>query len=328
MDQSFLDKYLAGEASEAEVKKLFQWIESTPENRETFIHYKKVWALTSKSHDNVNNAWSYFPKTRLNTKRNQRKIVSLLKYAAAAIIIFSLGFLAQYLLVEKAPQKQIYLSKTQFEVPLGQMSKVILPDGTIVHLNSGSSLQYSGNFNEGKRVVDLKGEAFFEVAKDAQHPFSVSTPGEISLKVYGTSFNVQAYPNEKEINTTLVEGSLGVIDQSGNELIRLVPGENAEFINADRQINVSEVRTDLYTSWKDGLVTFRNESLEDIARKIERWYNVEIVFENPKLAKEMYDGTIMKSKPIDQILEVFRLTRSLEYCIESRADAPTLIYWK
>lgn len=326
MDYSIINKYLAGEASEAEVQEVFHWIDSAPENRQEFIQYKKIWALTSRSEGNQDETWNNDLIAKSNPNRI-RIFSTYAKYAAVVLVFFSLGMMLQYMVGQKASEIQSYLANTRIEVPSGQMSSVFLPDGTKVQLNSGSKLVYSSGFNSGERVVNLEGEAFFDVAKDKKHSFLIRTKS-LDFKVYGTSFNVQAYPEDTEVNTTLVEGSLGVIGKTGNELVRLVPGENANFKEENEKLVVSNVDLDLYTSWKDGLVTFRNEKLKDIAPKIERWYNVEIVINNPKLADELYMGTIMKNKPIDQLLEVLKLTSSLNYRIVPRTDKPTLIYWE
>lgn len=326
MDYSIINKYLAGEASEEEVKELFRWIDSSPENREEFIQYKKVWALTSRMGAHQEISWN--PELVNSGKSGQlRQLVTYTKYAAAVIIVFGLGMVLQYIAGQKTSPTYTYLADTQIEVPKGQMSSVILPDGTTVQLNSGSKLVYASGFNSGERTVNLEGEAFFNVAKDKKHSFVIKTKS-LDFKVYGTSFNVQAYPEDSEINTTLVEGSLGVVAKTGSEMARLVPGENANFKEDNKELVVTNVDLELYTSWKDGMVTFRNEKLKDIARKIERWYNVQIVINNPKLADELYMGTIMKNKPIDQLLEVFKLTSSLNYRIVPRADKSTLIYWE
>jgi len=326
MDYSIINKYLAGEASEAEIKELFSWIESSPENREEFIQYKKIWVLTSKAETRLDISWN--PELVNSGKSGQlRQLVTYTKYAAAVVIFLGLGMLLQYFAGTKNSIVYTYLADTQIEVPKGQMSSVILPDGTKVQLNSGSKLVYASGFNSGERTVNLEGEAFFNVAKDKKHSFIIKTKS-LDFKVYGTSFNVQAYPEDSEINTTLVEGSLGVVGKTGNEMARLVPGENANFKEESKELVVTNVDLELYTSWKDGMVTFRNEKLKDIARKIERWYNVQIVINNPQLADELYMGTIMKNKPIDQLLEVFKLTSSLNYRIVPRADKSTLIYWE
>ncbi len=325
MDYSTINKYLAGEASEAEVKEIYNWIELSPENREEFIIYKKIWVLTSIPEKGMDEGWSPSIITQSPRKPSQllRKYIS---YAASILVIFGLGMVLQHWISSSKLKNLTYLADTKIEVPKGQMSKIILPDGTRVQLNSESKLIYSSAFQSGNRTVTLEGEAFFDVAKDVNHSFVIKTP-LLDFKVYGTKFNVEAYSNN-EVNTTLVEGSLGVIGKRGNELARLVPGENANFKKGSADLIVENVDTQLFTSWKDGIVTFRNEKLKDIARKIERWYNVQIIINNEKLGEEVYMGTIMKNKPIDQLLEVFRLTSSLEYRIVSRADKPTLVYWE
>lgn len=327
MDYSIINKYLSGVASEAEVQEVFRWIDSAPENRNEFIQYKKIWSLTAKTKENTHQAWVNLSPKLVKPKAKQYRIPSIAKVAASLILAFGLGILAQYLVSVNPTKENVYLADTQIEVPLGQMSNITLPDGSSVRLNSGTKLIYSGNFHSGDRIVSLSGEAFFDVAKDNSHPFIVKTTS-LDFKVYGTSFNIQAYPEDKKINTTLVEGSLGLIGKNGKELLRLTPGENATYTEAPNSLQVSKVNLDLYTSWKDGLVTFRNEKLKDVAKKIERWYNVEIVIKNERIGEEVYLGTILKNKPIDQILEVFALTSSLKYRIVPRANQPTLIYWE
>jgi ferric-dicitrate binding protein FerR (iron transport regulator) len=327
MDQNIISNYLEGKASEEEVKLLFEWINSSPENKEAFMLYKKSWALSAQSKDDVSKAWTSFNTKNLKNTKRVRFIKTISKYAAAAVLLFSLGILTQRYL-QDTEISELYTNNIKMEVPAGQMSIVSLPDGTTVYLNSDSKLSYPSSFAYGNRVVKLDGEGYFDVKTDKEHPFVVNTGGAINLKVYGTSFNVRAYHTDKEINATLVEGSIGITDNQDHELTRLIPGENAKYSNHTREIVVSNVDTDFFTSWKDGMVTFKNEPLERIALKIERWYNVEIIIKNEMLGEELYNGTIMKNKPIDQILEVFRLTSSLKYEIIPRTDQPTLIYWK
>jgi transmembrane sensor len=326
MNYSIINKYLSGEASEAEVQEVFQWIDSDSENRIEFIQYKKLWALTSKTTGDQDENWNTL-SSKLAIPRKHLNTVNYWMVAAGFLLVFGLGMMMQYILPQKSQQQFSYQAETRIEVPLGQMSNVVLPDGTTVLLNSGTKLVYSGKFNSGERIVSLEGEAFFDVTNDQAHPFVIKT-NLLDFKVYGTSFNIQAYPEDKVINTTLVEGSLGIIGKSGGEITRLVPGENATYSEDDRKLLVGNVNLEMYTSWKDGLVTFRNEKLKDIARKIERWYNVEIVIKNARLGEELYMGTILKNKPVDQILEVFSLTSSLKYKIVPRANEPTLIYWE
>lgn len=327
MDYFLINKYFQGDATEEEIREIFEWMNAAPENRKELIQYKKIWALTANANENQQQVWKDEFVGKIKKKGNHLKFYKLARYAAAFLILLGLGAFLQYVISGKSNQELTYLAETRIVVPAGQMSKVELPDGSTVQLNSGSTLLYSANYNSGERTVSLEGEAFFDVAKDQSHPFVVQTK-VLDFKVYGTSFNIQAYSEDDETNATLVEGSIGVSMKNGKELTKLSPGDNARYINNSKVLDVEKVNLDLYTSWKDGLITFKNESLKDIALKIERWYNVEIIIQNEKLANEKYMGTIMRSKPVDQILEVFRLTSTLKYRIEQRSDKPTLIYWE
>lgn len=327
MDDQFINKYLRGEASEEEVATLFQWIEAAPENRKEFIRYKKIQALTASDNGDESLQWKQTFALRFRKQKMIKLYLQVAKYAAIFILVFGTGMSTQYLRWQSNNEKSVYQNVTSISAPLGQMTNLELPDGTKVVLNSGSSITWNGNFSMGNRSVTLKGEAYFDVAKDLNHPFVVQT-ASLNFKVFGTSFNIEAYPEENFINTTLVEGSLGVINKTDKELRRLVPGENAHYDAKTSKLTIFNVNTALYTTWKYGLITFRNEKLKDIAKKIERWYNVKVVIKNPKLGEEAYFGTIMKNKPIDQILEVLKLTSSLKYKIVVRPTEPTMVYWE
>jgi len=327
MDYQLVNKYLYGEASETEVAEVFQWIEASPENRKEFIDYSKLWALTAQGNEDVAQTWIVSLAPWIKRQKLLHSYLQIAKYAAILLMVFGTGIIVQHLGWGLAEEKLVYQKNTSITAPLGQMTNLVLPDGTKVMLNSGSTISYHGNFSLGERFVSLSGEAYFDVVKDRKHPFVVLT-SLLNFEVHGTAFNIEAYPTENSTNTTLVEGSLSAISKTDKELIRLAPGENLHFDGKTSKITVSNVNTGLYTSWKEGLMTFRNEKLKDIAKKIERWYNVEVVINNPKIGEESYFGTIMKNKPIDQILVVLKLTSSLKYRIIPRSDKPTLIYWE
>lgn len=164
--------------------------------------------------------------------------------------------------------------------PRGQDYKVTLEDGTIVWLNSESSLQFPSSFTGKERIVRLRGEAYFEVAKDKEHPFIVQTEN-LQTKVLGTEFNFRSYPG-KEAHVTLVEGSVEVSSNSGGRIpVKIKPGEDA-FLSQNGNLNTQEVDVDPYIYWKDGYFYFDNVSLLEIMQTIGRWYNVNIVFNDKK----------------------------------------------
>lgn len=325
MDYENIIKYLQNKASDREKEQILDWIDESIENKEEFISIKKAWAFSKTANENVDSTWNSVILPEINRIKRNTSLVSYLQRAAVVIILIGLGAMSQYFIGKS--KSSVYHSNFYVEAPLGQMTNVTLPDGTLVMLNSGSSLSYNKSFSEGERRVDLSGEAFFNVKKDKEYPFTVST-NLLDIKVYGTSFNVQSYPEDKNINVTLVEGSIGVMNKDGKEITRLKPGENAFMHESGGRVHISHVNTGIYTSWRNGLATFRGEKLEDLAQKIERWYNVEIIILNKELGEGRYFGTILKNKPIDQILEVLKLTTSLEYEIINRPGKPTLIYWK
>ena len=328
MEYEKIIKYLQGLADDIEKKQLFAWIEESSSNKDEFISIKKAWALTSRANENAQAVWNTKIKTRLESSRKRKLLATYLQRAAILIAMFSLGSLMSYFIVTKnQASEQIYADGFHVEVPLGQTSNVELPDGTIVMLNSGSSISYSSDFSVGKREVEITGEAYFDVQKDKEHPFIVKSP-LLDIKVYGTSFNVEAYPEDNTFSTTLIEGSISVLNKNGDELSLLKPGENALMDDSQSNLKISQVDTEMFTSWREGIVTFRNEKLGDIAQKMERWFNVEIQIQNKVLKEESYYITILRNKPIDQVLEVLEITSNLHYEIIPRAGKPTLIYWK
>jgi hypothetical protein len=193
-------------------------------------------------------------------------------------------------------------------VPRGGEYKVILSDGTKVWLNSDTEFEFPIEFIGNKRIVTLKGEAFFEVTKDKSKPFIVKIKG-LNVKVLGTSFNISAYKKDDNIKTTLVKGYVKV--SSSTEEMLLSPGFQSEY--SQNKLVMKEVNTDLYTSWKDGVFKFENIRLQDLTTKLSRWYNVDFFFDNDKLKEIKFNGAVKKEKPLSIILNILRETNHINY---------------
>ncbi|MCX2450519.1 FecR domain-containing protein [Pedobacter sp. PLR] len=195
--------------------------------------------------------------------------------------------------------------------PKGGQWQIHLPDGTMVWINAESSLTYPVTFSKLKtREVTLKGEAYFEVAKDADRPFIVHNPKQ-DVQVLGTHFNINAYPEEGVVRTTLLEGSVRVLKNEGNEEQLLKPGEQSVLTNAG--ISVTRPDLETVTAWKDGYFMFNNEKQESIMRKISRWYNVEVVFADPAAKDVMYYGTLNRFDKVSKILDKLGQTGEVRY---------------
>ena len=205
-------------------------------------------------------------------------------------------------------------------IPNGKRFNITLSDGTLVHLNAGSSITFPVQFLKNRiRKVFLSGEAYFEVAHDKKNAFVVNA-NKLDVQVYGTKFNLTNYPEDKATDVVLVEGSVSLI-QSGlsvknNNEVFLTPGYKGTFNKADKKISNEKVNTNLYTSWMSGNLVFRQESFENIIQKLERHYNVVIINNNEKLAKETFNATIETDhESIDQVFNYFKKVYQIEYSI-------------
>lgn len=230
----------------------------------------------------------------------------------AAILVVGL-FLGYYFDAFKKASSPIYYTSV---TPKGSVSEMLLPDGTHIFLNSGSKISYSVEGANNRREIFLVGEAWFQVAKMKEKPFLVHT-STYDIWVTGTSFNVKAYPEEKDVTTTLEEGHVSV-KSSGNlklaEDIMLKPGEQLIYNAESKNIRVQEVNTKWYTSWKDNKLVFVNMSLKDLAVLLERKYGIEIEIVDQGILDYHYDGTI-KDETILEILEILKRTLPIQYRI-------------
>lgn len=195
----------------------------------------------------------------------------------------------------------------------GETYKVNLPDGTQVWLNAASSLTYPARFAGTDRRVTLKGEAYFEVAKDKAHPFRVATDKQ-EVTVLGTHFDINSYTNEPATRTTLLEGSVKIIYNNNNEKI-IAPGQQAVYING--QFNVDAIDTELATAWKDNKFIFDGDHIDYIMRMVERWYNVDVVYESV-VSNEKFYGAVSRYENVSEVLKSLQSTGKIHFKIEGR----------
>jgi len=193
----------------------------------------------------------------------------------------------------------------------GETYQLRLPDGTLVWLNSASSLTYAANLTTGgKRRVILSGEGYFEVAKDRFHPFIVQTRGQ-QVEVLGTHFNISSYADESSIKTTLLEGSIRVNDQ-----VTLKPNEEA--VLKGNQLNIRPADINATIDWIKGDFIFKRESLEQIMREVTRWYDVEVSYDPAVDIRQTFSGQVSRSKNISQVLQSIESTGKLKFKIDKR----------
>ena len=205
--------------------------------------------------------------------------------------------------------KELY---NTLRVPRGGEYSITLSDGSIVYLNSESELRYPVKFVGEDRRVYLSGEAYFDVSKDKEHPFSVDVNGSV-VNVLGTSFNVRAYTDENEILTTLVQGSVKF--SAGKESVILKPGEQAVLDKSGRVV-IKEVDTYLYTAWKNGVFAFKKQRLEEIMNVVARWYDVNIFWENASQKEVTFTGKMKRYDDFSKVVEMLEMTGNTEFVVK------------
>jgi transmembrane sensor len=217
----------------------------------------------------------------------------------------------------------VYTSKTinaapglfnTVSVPRGGTYQVTLPDGTLVWLNSASSLTYPIQFTGKSRSVELKGEAYFEVTKNRSKPFIVNAD-EMKVEVLGTHFNMKAYANDKKAQTTLVEGSVRLSSHSAH--VMLVPGDQGVVSIENAQIKIGKVNINKVMAWKNGYFLFKDDSVEEIMDQIGKWYDVDIVYKGD-MSNKTFGGIYSRSKDLEELLKGLELTGLIHFKIEGR----------
>lgn len=262
---------------------------------------------------------------------------SFLKYAAIIVVTSGITWLINDLIFSNKTPYAIAngdLKDYEVHVPYGSKTKIGLPDGTVVTLNSGSFLRYPARFDSVNRYAEIEGEAFFDVKEDVRNPFIVKT-SEITIKVLGTKFNVKSYTDEKTVETTLISGSIEIYKNGEptikkNLILVLKPHQQAiyEKLSGDISIHSENSNSDLpplkpiqvrkkpdldpVISWKDNRMIFRDESFSELAKKFERWYNVEIEIQNKDLSNALFSG-IFENETIEQALNALKIATPFEY---------------
>ena len=210
--------------------------------------------------------------------------------------------------------KEDVLEYNTIRVPRGGEYKLFLSDNTEVFLNSDSEIRFPVKFGKGKRDVFLRGEAFFVVTKDASRPFVVNANDKMSVEVLGTQFNLQAYPDDAFVETTLNEGAVRVFN--GKQGVRLRPDEQAVY--DEGKFTVRKVDASSYSAWKEGRFMLLNHSLENIMTRLARWYNIDIFWENPEVKEYHFSGELARYEDFTEILRMLELATRVHFEVKDR----------
>ena len=320
MEEQILIKYIQGKLAPKSVEEVENWIQLSDENRKAVEDLYVLLFLNdrmdAKREIDVNETYKEFKQiTQARLQVSDKKIIPLWRKVAgvavvAAIILFS-GLLSMFAYMDKQTQPMLVSTK------VGERAEVLLPDGSRVWINACSSLEYKKLFLSRKRKIKLTGEAYFEVAHNAYFPFIVQN-NKTEVRVLGTKFNIRSNDDDNYITTTLFNGSISFSDNEKLN-ITLKPGEELVF---DKTTRTAQVRSLDYPedalNWINGKLMFENSTLEDIAKNLERHYNVNIRFKDDNVKQKRFTAEFESADNIYQILSILELTQKFNYKIEGR----------
>jgi transmembrane sensor len=279
-----IKEYLSGKSSEKEQKELLDWIRED-HNLNEFQAIKSEWKneirneeMPAEFQPDWNNVQNILFGRMQSDLHRTRRTLSFFRYAAILVLLISVPSLIYLFTKSKTPEQQLIY--TTVSADFGQISKVVLPDSSVVWINSGSTIRYNNQFSATNRNIDLVGEAFFKTQKNAALPMIVSS-SDLQVKVLGTEFSVMAYPEENFIQVVLEKGKVELTSASHSSFNQeMKPGELASFDKNKKELTLSNVNTVLYTSWKDGLINIYNLPLSELVVKLEKRYNQKFVVDD------------------------------------------------
>ncbi|KGI59742.1 sigma factor regulatory protein, FecR/PupR family [Prevotella sp. DNF00663] len=307
---------LSGEMGQEEAKELQTWLRASKENKQYYYEWREIWTSTSPSPKfDVEAAYQTFLSRIKKSEPVTTHRYRYLYYAAAAIALFVVSVLSY-----KTGESNI---KSNFadiavEAPAGSRLKLNLPDGTKVWLNSGSKLTYSQGFGVDKREVNLMGEAYFEVKHQEDKPFSVNSTN-LRVNDLGTKFNFCDYADDDEAIVTLTEGKVSLdnfMNYQNNQL--LAPGQKAVLDKKTGELTINNAEND-YQDWQNNMLVFNGDALNEIAKKLQRNYNIKVIVANDALYQLRFHGSFNTQEAhLRDILDALVATNKIHYRVQGK----------
>lgn len=292
MNRDTLHRFFAGKLSMQEGLSIKQWMESSKENERIFLQERRLFdaLLLHDEHKQMQPARNF---------QLRKLALECMKVAAVALLT-----LACYGLYQNMQWNNEEVKMYTVSVPAGQRTHLTLPDGTTVWLNARTTFSYPTSFNSNERTVFLQGEAYFEVSKNLHKPFIVQTQ-QYNIEVLGTKFDVEAYPDSKNFETTLMQGSVKVSSpQNPEQSLTLKPNEKV-FLK-DGVLTSTQVSDFSSYRWKEGLICFKNIPFEYVMEEFEKYYGMKIVVKNKSVHSYSYTGKFRQTDGIDYALNVLQ----------------------
>jgi ferric-dicitrate binding protein FerR (iron transport regulator) len=344
MDRRLVEKYLNNSCNESELETVLSWFRDSADTVDGKDILHSIWEeipendiemtvnfdiLLNKIHHDINTNKTKLliePPTIAHAKYGRgRFLMNLIRNAAAILLLPVLGlglFFANKYYSAKSSQLSSAQSYNEVFSSFDAITKITLPEGSTVWLNHNSSLLYPATFSEKLRKVELKGEGYFDVTHNPRSPFIVKA-GDIQVVAYGTTFNVMAYPDENKIETTLIEGSVEMIkassDEKGTSLYKMNPSDHTVYYKENNEIVTKTIKDERYISWKEGKLIFTAEPLDEVVKKLSRWFNVDIQIKDHELDDITITATFVH-ETLPQVMGLLSIVSPVTYSISGRND--------
>ena len=309
-----IGKYFAGNRPKESRKEIENWLNENPRNQSIFNELKNEAHLAENLQEleqyNADMAWKILVQKAL--LKQKERVISRWKVAAVIVLLLGLGGATAQFIFNRNTHSPLSALNTTVKTERGQTSKVILPDNTVVYLNSATELVYSNNFKLENRNVTVKGEAYFKVTKDPEHPFIVNCD-DVQVKVLGTEFNVRTDAEEHLVDVILDQGRVEL--QHSKEKFQntfMTPGERALFYENDNQLNIGSIDSYKFTSWKDGILIFEDEPMRDVFKKLESWYDVDIEINDKRIYDLKFNATIL-DESLEDLFDLMKYSCNIDY---------------
>lgn len=321
--EALLPGYLSGELSDQERAIIDSWRAASHENEAHFLNSLKAWESIPLLHE-MEKFNSFEALNKIHGKVNHSvkgRWSNILRLAAAIFFLPLLGYTG-YLAFQNFSLKKRMMENVVMQTissRQGMVSQFQLADGTKVWLNSGSEIEFPSVFAGEFREVKLNGEAFFEVSKNRNQPFRVNAK-ELQVEVTGTSFDVACYSEEKFSEVILVEGSVNLAAQEADKILEnrtLHPGQRGVYNEVTGKIRTEEVSVDKYISWREGNLIFRDDKMEEVVKRLSRWFNVEIFINDPEIKSYIYKATF-RNENLVQVLNLLKISAPIDFSITER----------
>ena len=321
LNEKTINRYLAGECSDVEMEQIAEWLNTSESNRKEWLKLRMV---SAKSHftyfsnpEHIDRSYKeLMEKQRVKIiieKKITRKIsLRLLRYAASFLVLIGLSFFCYKYITDWQNPKMIVVVTGEKE----HIRQLILEDSSNVWLSAGSRIEYPERFGKKDRKVSVEGKVYFDVAKDENRPFLVKTEA-YTVKVLGTSFEVNAFKYNQISDVTLIDGNVEILDNNLSALCTLQPGQQFEIDKISNCFNLHPVQAEMYASWHVGTLEFDGLTFAEIVQILERQYNVRIIIDNNMAKDQRLVGSLSFQKDIYQMMRTIELVIPIRYHVQT-----------